>query len=129
VILAGKVDLIRQCAPVAARQQAFGIGLLTPLNPHFFWLSGRCAEGRYTRASCPILPPHLVAAQPGPAACRTINKIITLLRRPPLWSAGGLPGTGARKCDVGTPGRIKDHLDRGTLKLKRAHLSPGSRRG
>lgn len=109
VILSGK-DLIARSRTGSGKTAAFGIGLLTPLNPSFF--------GCQALVLCPT---RELAGQTA-TALRTLArglpniKIITLCGGTPFGPQAASLEQGAHVI-VGTPGRIKDHLDRGTLSL------------
>lgn len=109
VILAGK-DLIAQSRTGSGKTAAFGIGLLTPLNPAFFGCQAL------------VLSPTRELAAQSATTLRTLArglpniKIITLCGGTPFGPQAASLEQGAHVI-VGTPGRIKDHLDRGTLEL------------
>ncbi|MFN3580892.1 MAG: ATP-dependent RNA helicase DbpA [Pseudomonas sp.] len=109
VILEGK-DLIAQSKTGSGKTAAFGIGLLTPLNPAYFGCQALV-----------LSPTRELAAQTA-TALRTLArglpniKIITLCGGTPFGPQAASLEQGAHVV-VGTPGRIKDHLDRGTLTL------------
>lgn len=109
VILAGS-DLIARSRTGSGKTAAFGIGLLTPLNPAFFGCQAL------------IMSPTRELATQTATALRTLArglpniKIITLCGGTPFGPQAASLEQGAHVI-VGTPGRIKDHLDRGTLVL------------
>ncbi|MEH6387551.1 ATP-dependent RNA helicase DbpA [Pseudomonas profundi] len=109
IILSGR-DLIARSRTGSGKTAAFGIGLLTPLNPAFF--------GCQALVLCPT---RELAGQTA-TALRTLArglsniKIITLCGGTPFGPQAASLEQGAHVI-VGTPGRIKDHLDRGTLTL------------
>lgn len=109
VILAGS-DLIARSRTGSGKTAAFGIGLLTPLNPAFFGCQAL------------IMSPTRELATQTATALRTLArglpniKIITLCGGTPFGPQAASLEQGAHVI-VGTPGRIKDHLDRGTLAL------------
>ncbi|QIB49865.1 ATP-dependent RNA helicase DbpA [Pseudomonas sp. OIL-1] len=109
IILAGR-DLIARSRTGSGKTAAFGIGLLTPLNPAFF--------GCQALVLCPT---RELAGQTA-TALRTLArglpniKIITLCGGTPFGPQAASLEQGAHVI-VGTPGRIKDHLDRSTLTL------------
>lgn len=109
VILAGS-DLIARSRTGSGKTAAFGIGLLTPLNPSFFGCQAL------------IMSPTRELATQTATALRTLArglpniKIITLCGGTPFGPQAASLEQGAHVI-VGTPGRIKDHLDRGTLTL------------
>ena len=109
VILAGN-DLIARSRTGSGKTAAFGIGLLTPLNPAFFG------------CQAVVLSPTRELATQTATALRTLArgmpniKIITLCGGTPFGPQAASLEQGAHVI-VGTPGRVKDHLDRGTLNL------------
>lgn len=110
VILTGN-DLIAQSRTGSGKTAAFGIGLLVPLNPGFLGCQALVMS-----------PTRELAAQTA-TALRTLArampniKIVTLCGGTPFGPQAASLEQGAHVI-VGTPGRIKDHLDRGTLELK-----------
>ncbi|GGD06721.1 ATP-dependent RNA helicase DbpA [Halopseudomonas salina] len=110
VILTGN-DLIAQSRTGSGKTAAFGIGLLVPLNPAFLGCQALV-----------LSPTRELAAQTA-TALRTMAsgmpniKIVTLCGGTPFGPQAASLEQGAHVV-VGTPGRIKDHLDRGTLELK-----------
>ncbi|QJD59369.1 ATP-dependent RNA helicase DbpA [Pseudomonas sp. gcc21] len=110
IILSGS-DLIARSRTGSGKTAAFGIGLLTPLNPAFFGCQAL------------VLAPTRELAGQTATALRTLArglpniKIITLCGGTPFGPQAASLEQGAHVI-VGTPGRIKDHLDRGTLALK-----------
>ena len=109
VIMTGK-DLIAQSRTGSGKTAAFGIGLLAPLNPAFFGCQAL------------VLSPTRELAAQSATTLRTLArglpniKIITLCGGTPFGPQAASLEQGAHVI-VGTPGRIKDHLDRGTLEL------------
>ena len=109
VILAGQ-DLIARSKTGSGKTAAFGIGLLQPLNPAFFGCQAL------------VLSPTRELAGQTATALRALArgipniKIITLCGGTPFGPQAASLEQGAHVI-VGTPGRIKDHLDRGTLRL------------
>lgn len=110
IILNGN-DLIAQSRTGSGKTAAFGIGLLAPLNPAFLGCQALVMS-----------PTRELAAQTA-TALRTLArampniKIVTLCGGTPFGPQAASLEQGAHVI-VGTPGRIKDHLDRGTLELK-----------
>ncbi len=110
LILTGN-DLIAQSRTGSGKTAAFGIGLLVPLNPAFLGCQALVMS-----------PTRELAAQTA-TALRTLArampniKIVTLCGGTPFGPQAASLEQGAHVI-VGTPGRIKDHLDRGTLELK-----------
>ncbi len=109
LILTGN-DLIAQSRTGSGKTAAFGIGLLVPLNPAFLGCQALVMS-----------PTRELAAQTA-TALRTLArampniKIVTLCGGTPFGPQAASLEQGAHVI-VGTPGRIKDHLDRGTLEL------------
>lgn len=109
VILAGQ-DLIARSKTGSGKTAAFGVGLLQPLNPAFFGCQAL------------VLSPTRELAGQTATALRALArgipniKIITLCGGTPFGPQAASLEQGAHVI-VGTPGRIKDHLDRGTLRL------------
>lgn len=110
VILTGN-DLIAQSRTGSGKTAAFGIGLLVPLNPAFLGCQALV-----------LSPTRELAAQTATALRALASgmpniKIVTLCGGTPFGPQAASLEQGAHVV-VGTPGRIKDHLDRGTLELK-----------
>ncbi|WP_285276116.1 ATP-dependent RNA helicase DbpA [Halopseudomonas bauzanensis] len=109
IILAGQ-DLIARSRTGSGKTAAFGIGLLAPLNPAFFGCQAL------------VLNPTRELAGQTATALRTLArgipniKIITLCGGTPFGPQAASLEQGAHVI-VGTPGRVKDHLVRGTLSL------------
>lgn len=109
IILAGQ-DLIARSRTGSGKTAAFGIGLLTPLNPAFFGCQAL------------VLSPTRELAGQTATALRALArgipniKIITLCGGTPFGPQAASLEQGAHVI-VGTPGRVKDHLERGTLSL------------
>ncbi|HIZ51803.1 MAG TPA: ATP-dependent RNA helicase DbpA [Candidatus Pseudomonas excrementavium] len=109
IILAGQ-DLIARSRTGSGKTAAFGIGLLAPLNPAFFGCQAL------------VLSPTRELAGQTATALRTLArgipniKIITLCGGTPFGPQAASLEQGAHVI-VGTPGRVKDHLARGTLSL------------
>ena len=110
LILSGK-DVIIQAKTGSGKTAAFGIGLLNRLNPRFF--------GVQALVMCPT---RELAEQVGQSirqlASRMANvKTVLLCGGKPFGPQRDWLHHGAHIV-VGTPGRIQDHLQRGTLDLK-----------
>ncbi|CEA03545.1 ATP-dependent RNA helicase DbpA [Pseudomonas saudimassiliensis] len=111
VILAGQ-DLIARSRTGSGKTAAFGIGLLAPLNPAFFGCQAL------------VLSPTRELAGQTTTALRALArgvpniKIVTLSGGTPFGPQAASLEQGAHII-VGTPGRIRDHLQRGTLALDR----------
>ena len=111
VILAGQ-DLIARSRTGSGKTAAFGIGLLAPLNPAFFGCQAL------------VLSPTRELAGQTTTALRALArgipniKIVTLCGGTPFGPQAASLEQGAHII-VGTPGRIRDHLQRGTLALDR----------
>ena len=109
LILQGN-DLLAQSRTGSGKTAAFGIGLLTPLNPQFFGCQAL------------VLSPTRELATQTATALRNLArglpniKIITLCGGTPFGPQAASLEQGAHVI-VGTPGRIQDHLARGTLTL------------
>lgn len=119
-LILGGEDVIAQSRTGSGKTVAFGIGLLAPLNPAFF--------GCQALVLCPT---RELAAQTT-TALRTLARALPNVKI--LTLAGGTPfGPQASSLEqgaqivVGTPGRVQDHLERGTLDIGRLKLS-GARR-
>ena len=109
VILAGQ-DLIARSRTGSGKTAAFGIGLLAPLNPAFLGCQALV-----------LSPTRELAGQTADAlralARGTGNvKILTLCGGTPFGPQAASLEQGAHII-VGTPGRVRDHLQRGTLTL------------
>jgi ATP-independent RNA helicase DbpA len=109
LILAGR-DLIAQAKTGSGKTAAFGIGLLHPLNPRFF--------GCQALVLCPTreLADQVTKELRRLARASDNIKILTLCGGVPLGPQIGSLEHGAHIV-VGTPGRIQEHLRKGTLKL------------
>jgi ATP-dependent RNA helicase DbpA len=109
--LAGK-DLIAQAKTGSGKTAAFGLPLLTGLNPRDF--------GTQALVLCPTR--ELAAQVSGEirrlARYRQNIKVVTLCGGQPIGPQIGSLEHGAHIV-VGTPGRIKDHLEKKTLSLGR----------
>ncbi len=109
VILAGQ-DLIARSRTGSGKTAAFGIGLLAPLNPAFLGCQALV-----------LSPTRELAGQTADAlralARGTGNvKILTLCGGTPFGPQAASLEQGVHII-VGTPGRVRDHLQRGTLTL------------
>lgn len=110
LILSGK-DVIIQAKTGSGKTAAFGIGLLNRLNPRFFGVQALV-----------VCPTRELAEQVGQSirqlASRMANvKTVLLCGGKPFGPQRDSLHHGAHIV-VGTPGRIQDHLQRGTLDLK-----------
>jgi ATP-independent RNA helicase DbpA len=109
VMLKG-MDLIAQAKTGSGKTAAFGIGLLNPLNPRFF--------GCQALVICPTRELADQVAKELRRLARSADniKILTLCGGAPIGPQIGSLEHGAQII-VGTPGRIQQHLSKGTLKL------------
>ncbi|WP_200916941.1 ATP-dependent RNA helicase DbpA [Jeongeupia sp. HS-3] len=109
VILDGH-DLIAQAKTGSGKTAAFGIGMLSALNPRFF--------GIQALVLCPTRELADQVAKELRRLARHIDnvKIVTLCGGSPMGPQIGSLEHGAHIV-VGTPGRIRDHLGRGTIDL------------
>ena len=109
LILAGK-DLIAQAKTGSGKTATFGIGLLAPLNPRYF--------GCQALVLCPTRELADQVAKEIRRLARSADniKVLTLCGGVPLGPQIGSLEHGAQII-VGTPGRVQQHLDKGTLKL------------
>src|SRR5690606_33707499 len=109
VILKG-MDLIAQAKTGSGKTAAFGIGLLNPLNPRYF--------GCQALVLCPTRElADQVAKEIRRLARAAENiKVLTLCGGVPFGPQIGSLEHGAHII-VGTPGRIQEHLRKGTLSL------------
>ena len=108
-VLEGK-DLIAKAKTGSGKTAAFGIGLLNNINPRFFAVQALV-----------VCPTRELADQVGKELRRlarfTSNiKLVLLCGGKPLGPQIGSLEHGAHIV-VGTPGRLQDHLHKGTLKL------------
>src|SRR5210317_1456831 len=108
-VLKGR-DLIAQAKTGSGKTAAFGIGLLEKINPRFFGVQALV-----------LCPTRELADQVGRELRRlarsTANiKLVMLCGGKPFGPQKGSLQHGAHIA-VGTPGRIQDHLRKGTLKL------------
>jgi ATP-independent RNA helicase DbpA len=108
-ILKGR-DLIAQAKTGSGKTAAFGIGLLSPLNPRYF--------GCQALVLCPTRELADQVAKEIRRLARAADniKVLTLCGGVPFGQQIGSLEHGAHVV-VGTPGRIQEHLRRGTLKL------------
>jgi ATP-independent RNA helicase DbpA len=103
-------DIIARAKTGSGKTAAFGIGLLEKINPRFFGVQALI-----------LCPTRELADQVGKELRRlarsTANiKLVLLCGGKPFGPQRGSLEHGAHIA-VGTPGRIQDHLSRGTLKL------------
>jgi ATP-independent RNA helicase DbpA len=103
-------DIIARAKTGSGKTAAFGIGLLDKINPRFFGVQALI-----------LCPTRELADQVGKELRRlarsTANiKLVLLCGGKPFGPQRGSLEHGAHIA-VGTPGRIQDHLSRGTLKL------------
>ena len=103
-------DLIAQAKTGSGKTAAFGIGLLENINPRFFGVQALV-----------LCPTRELADQVGKELRRLARstpniKLVLLCGGKPFGPQKGSLAHGAHIA-VGTPGRIQDHLSRGTLKL------------
>ncbi len=108
-VLQGR-DLIAQAKTGSGKTAAFGIGLLERINPQFFGVQAMV-----------LCPTRELADQVGKELRRLARsipniKLVLLCGGKPFGPQKGSLEHGAHIA-VGTPGRIQDHLRRGTLKL------------
>ena len=103
-------DLIAQAKTGSGKTAAFGIALLAPLNPRFF--------GCQALVLCPTRELADQVAKELRRLARAADniKILTLCGGVPFGPQIGSLEHGAHVI-VGTPGRIQEHLRKGTLKL------------
>ncbi|UVE18165.1 ATP-dependent RNA helicase DbpA [Pseudomonas sp. LS44] len=103
-------DLIAQAKTGSGKTAAFGIALLDPLNPRFF--------GCQALVMCPTRELADQVAKELRRLARAADhiKILTLCGGVPFGPQIGSLEHGAHII-VGTPGRIQEHLRKGTLKL------------
>ena len=104
-------DLIARAKTGSGKTAAFGIGLLEKINPRFFGVQALI-----------LCPTRELADQVGKELRRlarsTANiKLVMLCGGKPFGPQKGSLEHGAHIA-VGTPGRVQDHLLRGTLELK-----------
>ena len=110
-VLAGK-DLIAKAKTGSGKTAAFGIGLLDKLAPSGFFVQALV-----------LCPTRELATQVAKelrklARYRQNTKIVTICGGQPIGPQIGSLEHGAHVV-VGTPGRIKDHLRKGTLRINR----------
>ncbi len=108
--LAGK-DLIGKAKTGSGKTASFGIPILTQLNPSFFGAQGLVL--------CPTRELASQVATEIRKLARYLSniKVVTLCGGQPIGPQIASLEHGAHIV-VGTPGRIKDHLRKGTLKLE-----------
>ena len=111
-LILGAEDVIAQSRTGSGKTVAFGIGLLAPLNPAFF--------GCQALVLCPTreLATQTTTALRGLARGLPNVKMLTLAGGTPFGPQASSLEQGAQIV-VGTPGRIQDHLERGTLDISR----------
>ncbi|MFG0722934.1 ATP-dependent RNA helicase DbpA [Pseudomonas sp. GLN_6] len=109
VMLKG-MDLIAQAKTGSGKTAAFGIGLLNPLNPRYF--------GCQALVLCPTRELADQVAKELRRLARSADniKILTLCGGVPFGPQIGSLEHGAQII-AGTPGRVQQHLSKGTLKL------------
>ncbi len=109
LLLRGR-DLIGQAKTGSGKTAAFGIALLEPLNPRYF--------GCQALVLCPTRELADQVSKELRRLARSADniKILTLCGGVPLGPQIGSLEHGAHVI-VGTPGRIQEHLRKGTLKL------------
>ncbi|RXZ42026.1 ATP-dependent RNA helicase DbpA [Crenobacter cavernae] len=109
VMLSGG-DLIAKAQTGSGKTAAFGLGLLARLNPRYF--------GTQALVLCPTRELADQVAKEIRRLARFADniKVLTLCGGSPIGPQRASLEHGAQVL-VGTPGRIIDHLDRGTLKL------------
>jgi ATP-independent RNA helicase DbpA len=109
VMLKG-LDLIAQAKTGSGKTAAFGIGLLSPLNPRYF--------GCQALVLCPTreLADQVAKEIRRLARAGDNIKVLTLCGGVPFGPQIGSLEHGAQII-VGTPGRVQQHLAKGTLKL------------
>src|SRR3989338_4263856 len=118
VMLKG-MDLIAQAKTGSGKTAAFGIGLLNPLNPRYF--------GCQSLVICPTRELADQVAKELRRLARSADniKILTLCGGVPFGPQIGSLEHGAQII-VGTPGRIQQHLSKGTQTRRPQY--PGARR-
>lgn len=109
-ILEGR-DLIAQAKTGSGKTAAFGLGILHHLNPNYFAVQALVL--------CPTRELADQVAKELRRLARSLDniKIISLCGGVPMGPQIGSLEHGAHIV-VGTPGRIQDHLSRGTINLK-----------
>ena len=107
-------DVIAMAQTGSGKTAAFGIGLIENLNPRLFAVQGLVL--------CPTreLADQVAKALRELARARDNVKILTLCGGVAIGPQIGSLSHGAHIV-VGTPGRIQDHLRKGTLSLDRVH--------
>ncbi|RRW38825.1 ATP-dependent RNA helicase DbpA [Ectopseudomonas oleovorans] len=103
-------DLIAQAKTGSGKTAAFGIGLLHPLNPRYF--------GCQAMVLCPTRELADQVAKELRRLARAADniKVLTLCGGVPFGPQIGSLEHGAHVI-VGTPGRVQEHLRKGTLKV------------
>ncbi|QEW07978.1 ATP-dependent RNA helicase DbpA [Nitrincola iocasae] len=114
LVLSGR-DLIAQAQTGSGKTAAFGIGMLETLNPRLFAVQGLV-----------LCPTRELAGQVAGELRKLARyldniKIITLCGGQPIGPQIGSLEHGAHIV-VGTPGRLRDHLRKETLKLDRLSM-------
>jgi ATP-independent RNA helicase DbpA len=114
LILQGR-DLIAQAKTGSGKTAAFGIGILQNLNPAYFAIQGLV-----------LCPTRELADQVANELRRLARfadniKVLTLCGGTPMRPQIASLEHGAHIV-VGTPGRIRDHLGRGTIDLSRVQM-------
>ena len=109
LVLDGK-DVIAQAKTGSGKTAAFGLGLLEHINPRFFGIQALV-----------LCPTRELADQVGKEIRRLAQaipniKLVSLCGGKPFGPQKGSLAHGAHIA-VGTPGRVLDHLMKGTLKL------------
>ncbi len=109
-VLEGK-DLIIQAKTGSGKTATFGLGLLQKINPRFF--------GVQALVLCPTreLADQVAQEIRQLARCIPNIKLVVLCGGKPLAPQADSLAHGAHIA-VGTPGRVKDHLSRGTLDIR-----------
>lgn len=111
-IILERRDLIAQAKTGSGKTAAFGIGILHKLNPTLFSIQALVL--------CPTRELADQVAQELRRLARSIEniKVLTLCGGTPMGPQIGSLEHGAHIV-VGTPGRIRDHLGRGSIDLRR----------
>ncbi|TDR79886.1 ATP-dependent RNA helicase DbpA [Paludibacterium purpuratum] len=107
-------DLIAQAKTGSGKTAAFGIPLMEKLNPRWFAIQGL--------VMCPTRELAEQVAKELRRLARHIDniKVLTLCGGSPMGPQIGSLEHGAHVV-VGTPGRLRDHLGRGTIDLSTVH--------
>ncbi len=111
-VILDRHDLIAQAKTGSGKTAAFGIGILHKLNPSYFAIQGLV-----------LCPTRELADQVGQELRRLARftdnvKILTLCGGSPMGPQIGSLEHGAHIV-VGTPGRIRDHIGRGSIDLSK----------